>query len=74
MGYVVSVLDNRGSINRGVHFEGQIHRKMGTVEIEDQVAHVQHLIAQGITDAQRVAIYGSSYGGYMALMALAKRR
>lgn len=46
---------------------------MGTVEIEDQVLHVQYLIAQGITDARRVAVYGSSYGGYMTLMAMCKR-
>lgn len=74
LGYVVSVLDNRGSVNRGVAFEGEIHHRMGTVEIDDQVAHVHHLVEQGITDPHRVAIYGASYGGYMSLMALAKRR
>ena len=72
MGYVVSVLDNRGSLNRGVKFEGELRWSMGTVEIEDQVAHVKYLVEKGITDPKRVAIWGSSYGGYMTLMAMCK--
>ena len=40
------------------------------MEIEDQVLHVKHLVDQGFTDPERVAIYGSSYGGYMALLAM----
>lgn len=72
LGYVVSVLDNRGSAGRGMAFQAELYHKMGTVEIEDQVKHVRYLVEQGWVDPARVAIYGSSYGGYMTLMALCK--
>lgn len=72
LGFVVSVLDNRGSLNRGLRFEAELRHRMGSVECDDQVCHVQHLVQQGITDANRVAVWGSSYGGYMVLMLLAK--
>jgi dipeptidyl-peptidase 8 len=74
LGFVVSVLDNRGSSGRGIAFQRELQYKMGTVEIEDQVLHVKHLVDSGLVDPKRVAIYGASYGGYMALMALCKRR
>jgi dipeptidyl-peptidase-4 len=69
-GFVVFVLDNRGSANRGLAFEGVLHLRMGDVELRDQVAGVRWLEhAEGI-DASRVGIYGWSYGGYMTCMAL----
>src|SRR6056300_1551327 len=39
-GYIVFTLDNRGSAHRGTDFEQQIHRQLGTVEMEDQLAGV----------------------------------
>jgi len=71
-GFLVFVLDNRGSARRGLAFEGAIKHNMGRVEVEDQVTGVQWLTAQGLADADRVGIYGWSYGGYMALMCLAR--
>ena len=71
-GYLVFKLDNRGAARRGLAFEGALRHDMGTVEVEDQVAGVEWLVAQGLTDPARVAIYGWSYGGYMAAMALAR--
>ena len=68
-GYVVLTLDNRGSGFRGDAFEQALHRHMGKVEVEDQVAGVRHLARQPWVDASRVGIFGWSYGGYMALMA-----
>jgi dipeptidyl-peptidase-4 len=69
-GFTVFKLDNRGSAGRGLAFEAHLDRAMGTVEIEDQAAGVRWLVAQGIADAERVGIYGWSYGGYATLMAL----
>ena len=47
---------------------------MGQVEIEDQVAGLEHVAATyGTVDPSRVAIEGWSYGGFMSLMAIAKR-
>ncbi len=71
-GYVVFQLDNRGSANRGVAFEAPIHRALGTVEVEDQLAGLSFLKAQPFVDPDRIAVYGWSYGGYMALRLLTK--
>jgi dipeptidyl-peptidase-4 len=72
LGFLVFVLDNRGSAGRGLMFEGVIKHDLGHWEVEDQVDGVHWLVAQGLTDPDRVGIYGWSYGGYMALMCLAR--
>ena len=69
-GYVVLKLDNRGSLNRGLAFEAAIADRMGTVEVDDQVAGVRHMAALPYVDGSRVGIYGWSYGGYMTCMAM----
>jgi len=67
-GYIVFTLDNRGTGFRGVEFEAALYRKMGTVEVEDQVAGVKYLRSLPFVDSQRIGVFGWSYGGYMALM------
>ncbi|MCA9684510.1 MAG: prolyl oligopeptidase family serine peptidase, partial [Myxococcales bacterium] len=71
-GYLVFKLDNRGAARRGLAFEAALRHDMGKVEVDDQVAGVKWLVDQGLADPARVAIYGWSYGGYMAAMALAR--
>ncbi|NVB42536.1 DPP IV N-terminal domain-containing protein [Pseudenhygromyxa sp. WMMC2535] len=71
-GYLVFKLDNRGASRRGLAFEGALRHDMGSVEVDDQVAGVEWLVAQGLADPEHVAIYGWSYGGYMSAMALAR--
>ncbi|MGE0712963.1 MAG: S9 family peptidase [Planctomycetota bacterium] len=71
-GFLVLRLDNRGSARRGLAFEGAIRHDLGHLEVEDQVAGVRWLAAQGLADPARVGIYGWSYGGYLSLMALAR--
>eukprot|EP01084_Bolivina_argentea_P242015 406119_1 len=73
LGYTVAMIDGRGSYHRGLAFEGRIKYKMGQIEIEDQVQLVKHLVQKGLTNPKQVAIIGSSYGGYMSLMALCQR-
>jgi dipeptidyl-peptidase 9 len=72
-GYVVAVVDNRGSFNRGLEFEGLVKHKMGQVEVQDQVRLVEFLVKQGLTDPRRVAVTGWSYGGYLTLMCMSQR-
>ncbi|HTP01299.1 MAG TPA: alpha/beta fold hydrolase [Anaerolineales bacterium] len=72
LGYVVFVLDNRGSANRGLAFESAIQHDMGNCEVEDQVDGVRWLVERDIADPSRVGVYGWSYGGYMALMCLCR--
>jgi dipeptidyl-peptidase-4 len=66
-GFVVWQLDNRGSFGRGHQFESVIYHNMGAREFSDQKEGIQHLIAQGFVDPQRIGLYGWSYGGYMTL-------
>ncbi len=72
-GYVVLVLDNRGSARRGLAFEAPIYGNLGDLEVRDQVAGVRAL-ADIVPEADltRVGVYGWSYGGYLALMCLAR--
>lgn len=69
-GYIVLRVDNRGSANRGLRFEGAIAGDMGRVEVADQVAGVRWLSQQPYADGERVGIYGWSYGGYLTCLAL----
>ncbi len=71
-GYLVFVLDNRGSSRRGLEFEGWIRQRMGIIEVQDQVDGVRWLVEQGLADPERVGIYGWSYGGYLSAMCLAQ--
>jgi dipeptidyl-peptidase-4 len=72
LGYVVLVVDNRGSARRGLAFEGAVRHAMGGVEVRDQEDAVRALAARGLVDPKRVGVYGWSYGGYMSLMCLAR--
>jgi dipeptidyl-peptidase-4 len=71
-GYIVFQLDNRGSENRGKKFEDPIYKKLGVVEVEDQIRGVEYLRTLPYVDAKRIGVYGHSYGGYMAIMAMFK--
>lgn len=64
-GYIVFTLDNRGSGERGFAFESQIHRQLGTVEMEDQLTGVEYLKSLPYVDGQRLAVHGWSFGGFM---------
>jgi dipeptidyl-peptidase 4 len=69
-GYVIWVLDNRGSSGRGHAFETPLYRRFGKTELADQLEGVRYLIGQGFVDPARVGIYGWSYGGFMTLYSL----
>jgi dipeptidyl-peptidase-4 len=69
-GFVVLKVDNRGSARRGLAFEAPIARRMGQIEVRDQVEGVRWLETLGFADVSRVGIYGWSYGGFMTVMAL----
>lgn len=71
-GFLVLKIDNRGANRRGLAFEAALKNRMGSVEVDDQVAGVQACIDRGLTDPRRVAIYGWSYGGYLSAMCLAR--
>jgi dipeptidyl-peptidase-4 len=64
-GYIIYTLDNRGSGERGFAFESQIHRQLGTVEMEDQLSGVEFLKSLNYVDGNRLAVHGWSFGGFM---------
>lgn len=66
-GYIVLRVDNHGTPNRGIAWQQAIHRRMGTLETDDQIAAIDYVIAGGHADPQRVGVHGWSYGGFMTL-------
>jgi dipeptidyl-peptidase-4 len=64
-GYVVWVMDGRGSSNRGLAFEQAIFRDLGEVEMADQMKGVEYLKSKSFVDGDRMGIHGWSYGGFM---------
>ena len=69
-GYIVFRLDNRGEGDRSAAFKQALYLKMGQPEIEDQVLGANYLRTLPYVDANRIAMMGWSYGGFMSLMAL----
>ena len=71
-GIIVAAVDNRGTPGRGKAFTSQLYRKLGTIEAEDQIAAARHWAKLPYVDADRMGIWGWSYGGYNTLMAMSK--
>jgi dipeptidyl aminopeptidase/acylaminoacyl peptidase len=69
-GYVVLDIDYRGSAGYGRDWRTAVYRHMGGKDLTDQVDGVRYLADREGVDAQRVGIYGGSYGGFITLMAL----
>ena len=64
-GYIVFTMDGRGSANRGRDFEQATFRKLGTVEMDDQLKGVAYLKSLPYVDANRMGVHGWSFGGFM---------
>lgn len=71
-GYVVVSIDNRGTGARGRDFRTQTYQELGRYEIEDQIAAAEYLGGMNFIDAERIGMWGWSYGGYMSSLALTK--
>ncbi|MBX3208214.1 MAG: alpha/beta fold hydrolase [Labilithrix sp.] len=69
-GFVVFQLDNRGSAGRGRAFAQKVHKQLGKLELADQIAGASFLATLPFVDASRIGIYGHSYGGFMAALAM----
>lgn len=66
-GYIVACTDGRGTGYRGEQFKKQTYGRLGALEVEDQLSFARYLAEQSYIDADRIGIYGWSYGGFMAL-------
>ena len=69
-GVLVAGVDNRGSGGRGKAFKTATQNRLGLLEAQDQTAAAQHFGAMPFVDADRLGIWGWSYGGYLSLLAL----
>jgi len=69
-GFVVFVLDNRGSSRRERAFTDVIYGNLGAHEVEDQLTGIDWLARQSFVDPKRVGVFGWSYGGFMTLRLL----
>ena len=66
-GYIVACCDGRGTGYRGEAFKKCTYNDLGRKEVEDQLSFARFLAKQEFVDAERIGIYGWSYGGFMAL-------
>ena len=66
-GFIVYILDNRGSENRGLAFEQATFRQLGQIEMQDQMKGVEYLKTLPYVDASRLGVHGWSFGGFMTI-------
>ena len=71
-GYAVAVVDGRGTGRRGADFKKQTYKHLGVMESQDQVEAAKYLGSLPYIDAERIAIWGWSYGGYNTLMSMSE--
>jgi dipeptidyl-peptidase-4 len=69
-GYLVVVIDGRGTGGRGADFKKQTYKQLGKLEVEDQIAGAKYLSELSYVDKARIGIWGWSYGGYMSSLAI----
>lgn len=67
-GFLVASVDNRGTGARGRAFYKQVYRRLGQLESADQLAAARQLGRRPSVDADRIGVWGWSYGGYLTLM------
>ena len=66
-GYLLFILDNRGSENRGREFEQATFRQLGQIEMQDQMCGVKFLKSLPYVDQERMGVHGWSFGGFMTI-------
>ena len=71
-GYIIVSVDNRGTGARGEKFKKLTYKQLGKYETEDQISSAKWLANQSYVDANRIGIWGWSYGGYMSSLCLFK--
>ncbi|XP_053733147.1 inactive dipeptidyl peptidase 10-like isoform X1 [Synchiropus splendidus] len=67
---IVARLDGRGSGFQGQRILHEVYQRLGTVDVQDQIAAVEYLLKFPYVDKTRIAVFGKGYGAYLALMML----
>ena len=65
-GYIITVVDTRGTGGRGERFKKMTYRNLGKFETLDLISTAEYLADLDYIDSERIGIWGWSYGGYMA--------
>ncbi len=71
-GYIVACVDARGTGFKGADFKKVTQNELGKYEVEDQIDAAKQLGSRAYIDAERIGIWGWSYGGFMSSNALFK--
>ena len=71
-GYLIACVDGRGTGARGEEFKKMTYKQLGHYETIDQIEAGKWLGRLPYTDANRIGIFGWSYGGYMSSLAILK--
>lgn len=66
-GYILFILDNRGSERRGRDFEQATFRQLGQIEMQDQMKGIEYVKTLPYVDADRIGVHGWSFGGFMTI-------
>ncbi len=65
-GYVIVCVDGRGTGFKGVKFKKVTQKELGKYEVEDQIYVAKQLAKESFVDANRIGIWGWSFGGFMS--------
>lgn len=71
-GFIVVVVDTRGTGGRGEKFKKLTYKQLGKYELEDLLATGRYLSTLSYVDGNRLGIWGWSYGGYMSSLVMTK--
>ena len=69
-GYIVVCVDGRGTGFKGANFKKVTQKELGKFEVEDQIFVAKQLAKESFVDANRIGIWGWSFGGFMSSNAL----
>ncbi|XP_051260372.1 inactive dipeptidyl peptidase 10-like isoform X1 [Dicentrarchus labrax] len=67
---IVARLDGRGSGFQGQRILHEVHQRLGTVDLQDQITALEHLVRLPYVDGNRVGVYGKAYGGFLSSLLL----
>ncbi|KAK2849925.1 hypothetical protein Q7C36_008708 [Tachysurus vachellii] len=67
---IVARLDGRGSRFQGQKILQEVHKRLGVVELQDQLAALEYLVKHSYIDGNRVGVFGKAYGGFLSSLLL----
>ncbi|WLD24218.1 S9 family peptidase [Flavobacterium dauae] len=65
-GYIVVCVDGRGTGFKGADFKKVTQKELGKFEVQDQIYIAKQLAKESFIDANRIGIWGWSFGGFMS--------